>query len=89
MSEGSLMMLVDNHPLSYSSVQSYAHYLNVPTLVPSGSGNNMYNPYLFDISLLPPTTDAIVAVIKHFQWNSVVYYLWDTNDGKYQSLFAT
>ena len=76
------MMLVDNHPMSFSSVQSYSHYLNVPTLVPGGSGNNIYNPYIFDISLLPPTTDAIVDVIKHFQWNSVVYYLWDTNDGK-------
>lgn len=82
MMEGAIMMIVDYHPTTYDSVQSYAHYLNVPTLVPGGTGSSAYDPYKYDISLLPPTIDAIVAVIKHFQWNKFVYYMFDTNDGK-------
>lgn len=81
-SNQSLMMVVDYHASTYSSVKSYAHYLNVPTLVPAGSGSSLTDPYQYDLSLLPPTIDAIIAVIEYLQWNSVVYYLFDTNDGK-------
>jgi hypothetical protein len=82
MMEGAQMMIVDYHPTTYGSVQSYAHYLNLPTLVPGGTGSSAYDPYKYDISLLPPTIGAIVAVIKHFHWNNVVYYIFDTNDGR-------
>lgn len=75
------MMLVDYHPTTYDTVQSYAHYLNIPTLVPGGSGSSAYDPYQYDISLLPPTIDAVVALVKHFEWK-IVYYMFDTNDGK-------
>ncbi|XP_060589506.1 glutamate receptor 4-like [Ruditapes philippinarum] len=91
MMEGAQMMIVDYHPTTYGSVQSYAHYLNLPTLVPGGTGSSAYDPYKYDISLLPPTIGAIVAVIKHFQWNNVVYYIFDTNDGllRLQSLYQS
>ncbi|XP_053400378.1 glutamate receptor 2-like isoform X2 [Mercenaria mercenaria] len=91
MTEGSVMMIVDYHPTTYGSVQSYAHYLNLPTLVPGGTGSSAYDPYKYDISLLPPTIDAIVAVVKHFQWNTFVYYIFDTNDGllRLQSLYQS
>lgn len=83
---GAIMMIVDYHPTTYDSVQSYAHYLNVPTLVPGGSGRSAHDPYQYDISLLPPTINATVAVIKHFRWDTFVYYMFDTNDGMYFSI---
>ena len=81
-SNQSIMMVADYHPATYSTIKSYAHYLNVPILVPGGSGSGVEDPYRYDLSLLPPTIDAIIDVIKFFQWNSVVYYLFDTNDGE-------
>ncbi|KAH3842698.1 hypothetical protein DPMN_116202, partial [Dreissena polymorpha] len=80
-SEGAIMMIVDYDPHSIGSVQSCAHFLNVPTLVPSGTEGGVHPSYTYDIRLLPPTVDAITDVIKHFQWNKIVYYLFDTNDG--------
>jgi len=77
------MMVTDYHPLTFDSVQSYAHALNVPTLVPGGSGSGLQSNYRYDVRLLPPTIDAISDVIKHFQWNTVVYYIFDTNDGRF------
>lgn len=85
MMEGAQMMIVDYHPTTYETVQSYAHYLSIPTLVPGGTGSNASNRYKYDISLLPPTIDAIVSVVKHFQWNTVVYYIFDTNDGRFKT----
>ncbi|XP_052795047.1 glutamate receptor 2-like isoform X2 [Mya arenaria] len=87
--KGSIMMVADYNPLTYGSVQSYAHYLNVPTLVPGGTGSGVHGNYRYDVRLLPPTIDAISDVIKYFQWNSIVYYLFDTNDGllRLQQLF--
>ncbi|WAQ98648.1 GLRK-like protein [Mya arenaria] len=81
--KGSIMMVADYNPLTYGSVQSYAHYLNVPTLVPGGTGSGVHGNYRYDVRLLPPTIDAISDVIKYFQWNSIVYYLFDTNDGDF------
>ena len=81
MADGILMMIVDNDPTTYSSVQSYAQNMCMPTLIPSGSGSSPNDTYNYDITLLPPTTEAIVAVIKHFHWHTIFYYLWDTNDG--------
>ncbi|KAL3879138.1 hypothetical protein ACJMK2_031449 [Sinanodonta woodiana] len=80
MAEGIFALIVDNHPMSYATVQSYAQNMRMPTLIPMGTGSSPYDDYNYDISMLPSTTEAIADVIRHFRW-SVVYYLFDSNDG--------
>ncbi|KAK3581633.1 hypothetical protein CHS0354_014383 [Potamilus streckersoni] len=80
MAEGIFAMIVDNHPVSYATVQSYAQNMRMPTLIPMGTGSSPNDDYNYDISLLPSTTEAIADVIRHFRW-SIVYYLFDSNDG--------
>ncbi|KAK6173038.1 hypothetical protein SNE40_016574 [Patella caerulea] len=69
-----------SHPVSYNTIQSYSHALQIPYILVSPSRSSSTDIYKYDISLSPPYSEVVIDLIDRLQWPKV-YYIYDSDDG--------
>ncbi|RWS04119.1 glutamate receptor 1-like protein, partial [Dinothrombium tinctorium] len=74
---------------SYETIVSYSNTFQMPFVHPSYSHRSRLRNQSFGLSLKPRYLPAVLEVIKHYKWESVIY-LYDNEEGliKLQNLFS-
>ncbi|KAL8603429.1 hypothetical protein ACOMHN_053096 [Nucella lapillus] len=83
LSKGVFLMLGASSAQSFNVIQSYSQALHVPYVTYSANRNRRADGYDFDFSVSPNYIDAVIDVIKFFDWKKM-YYLFDSDDGLWQ-----
>ncbi|XP_076446345.1 glutamate receptor 2-like [Babylonia areolata] len=83
LAKGVFLVLGASSPRSFNVIQSYSQALHVPYVTFTPNRNRRADGYDFDFSVSPNYIDAVVDVIKFFDWDKV-YYLFDSDDGLWQ-----
>ncbi|KAL1438313.1 hypothetical protein MTO96_048384 [Rhipicephalus appendiculatus] len=88
MKNGTFSIIAPTTATSYATLASYANTFRMPFVSPAFPQITDVRPALYGISLRPRYLPAIVEVIKHYRWKSILY-LYDSDDGllKLQHLF--
>ena len=79
--KGVFLLLGSSSPKSFNVIQSYSHALHVPYVTFTSNRNLGEDGYDFDFSVSPAYIDAIIDIIKFFNWDKI-YYLFDSDDGE-------
>ncbi|KAK7495272.1 hypothetical protein BaRGS_00013454, partial [Batillaria attramentaria] len=83
LNKGVFLLLGGSSPKSFNVIQSYTHALHVPYVMYTNNRNHHHDGYDYDFSVSPAFIDAIIDVVKFFNWEKV-YYLFDSDDGLWQ-----
>ncbi|KAH9383472.1 hypothetical protein HPB48_024981 [Haemaphysalis longicornis] len=79
MKNGTFSIIGPTTATSYATLASYANTFRMPFVSPAFPQTTDARPALYGISLRPRYLPAIVEVIKHYRWKSILY-LYDSDD---------
>ncbi|KAF8788245.1 Glutamate receptor 1 like protein [Argiope bruennichi] len=74
------LVVVQSPPRLAPLLNTYSEHLHLPLVL--GAAIPSTNP--LQISLLPDTVPAVVAVLRHYQWNSFAF-IYDTDHGRHRA----
>ncbi|CAN8032800.1 unnamed protein product, partial [Ixodes persulcatus] len=80
MKNGTFSLIAPTTATSYATLASYANTFRMPFVSPAFPQVTDLRPALYGISLRPRYLPAIVEVIRHYRWKSILY-LYDSDDG--------
>ncbi|XP_023215625.1 glutamate receptor 1-like [Centruroides sculpturatus] len=88
MSRGIFTLVAPAAGPSYDTLASYSNTFQMPFLSPAFPETSSERPSTYGISLKPQYLEAILDVIKHYQWKHIIY-LYDSENGllKLQHIF--
>ncbi|KAJ8297895.1 hypothetical protein KUTeg_024426 [Tegillarca granosa] len=80
MSHGVFLFFGMSSIRSMDIVRSYCKRFHMPYISPSLSDVSVHmDPEGFQIHMKPPYTEALVEMIRHYEWHSV-HYLYDSEE---------
>ncbi|XP_025088031.1 glutamate receptor 1-like isoform X2 [Pomacea canaliculata] len=83
LNKGVFLIMGGSSPKSFNVIQSFSHALHVPYVIYTSNRNQAADGYTYDFSVSPAYIDAIIDIIRFFQWRKI-YYLFDSDDGLWQ-----
>ncbi|KAG0412879.1 hypothetical protein HPB47_009974 [Ixodes persulcatus] len=81
MKNGTFSLIAPTTATSYATLASYANTFRMPFVSPAFPQVTDLRPALYGISLRPRYLPAIVEVIRHYRWKSILY-LYDSDDAR-------
>lgn len=85
MSSGIFALFGTHDMRTINTVRSFTQAFHMPYVTPSLAVNSSNQNTGYVLYMRPHYTQAIIDIIKHYRW-TIVYYVYDSEDGELYNL---